>query len=62
VAVDRAGWPDARVLALRAPGTEQVLLDVHASAGQPGASQQGGAGGGRAGGENAAGDGPHWEV
>jgi hypothetical protein len=62
VAVDRAGWPDARVLALRAPGTEPVLLDVHASAGQPGASQQGGAGGGRAGGENAAGDGPHWEV
>jgi hypothetical protein len=29
VAVDRAGWPDARVLALRAPGTEPVLLDVH---------------------------------
>jgi hypothetical protein len=30
VAVDRAGWPDARVLALRAPGAEPVLLDVHA--------------------------------
>jgi hypothetical protein len=52
VAVDRAGWPDARVLALRAPGTEPVLLDVHARVGQ-----QGGAGG-----ESVAGDGPHWEV
>jgi hypothetical protein len=30
VAVDRAGWPDARVLAVRAPGREPVLLDVHA--------------------------------
>jgi len=30
VAVDRAGWPDARVLALRAPGAEPVLVDVHA--------------------------------
>ena len=29
VAVDRAGWPDARVLAVRAPGHEPVLLDVH---------------------------------
>jgi hypothetical protein len=29
VAVDRAGWPDVRVLALRAPGTEPVPLDVH---------------------------------
>lgn len=37
VAVERAGWPDARVLALRAPGTEPVSLDVHATAGQPGA-------------------------
>ena len=67
VAVDRACWPDARVLALRAPGTEPVLLDVHASAWParcrpPGAGQQGGAGGGRAGGESASGDGPHWEV
>ena len=32
VAVHRAGWPDARVLALRAPGTEPVPLDVHAAA------------------------------
>ncbi len=48
VAVDRAGWPDARVLALRAPGTEPVLLDVHAREGgdgQPGVP-----------------DGPHWEI
>jgi hypothetical protein len=30
VAVDRAGWPDARVLAVAAPGHEPVLLDVHA--------------------------------
>ncbi len=37
VAVHRAGWPDARVLALRAPGTEPVPLDVHADHGQPGA-------------------------
>jgi hypothetical protein len=37
VAVKRAGWPDARVLALRAPGTEPVPLDVHADHGQPGA-------------------------
>ena len=31
VAVQHAGWPDARVLALRAPGTEPTLLDVHAT-------------------------------
>lgn len=50
VAVERGGWPDARVLALRAPGTEPVLLDVHA---------RGSAGdGGQAGGYDA----PHWEV
>ena len=48
VAVDRAGWPDARVLALPAPGAEPVLLDVHAR--------------GRADGENAGRDGPHWEL
>jgi hypothetical protein len=57
VAVDRAGWPDARVLALRAPGAEPVPLDVH------GGREGGGrAGGENAAGENAAGDGPHWEV
>jgi hypothetical protein len=33
VAVQRAGWPDARVLALRAPGAEPVALDVHGTAG-----------------------------
>ena len=36
VAVERAGWPDARVLALRAPGAAPVLLDVHASDGRAG--------------------------
>jgi hypothetical protein len=30
VAVERAGWPRARVLALRAPGADPVPLDVHA--------------------------------
>jgi hypothetical protein len=33
VAVQRAGWPDARVLALRAPGAEPAELDVHGVAG-----------------------------
>ena len=37
VGVRRASWPDARVLALRAPGTEPVPLDVHSSGGRPGA-------------------------
>ena len=37
VAVQRAGWPDARVLGLRAPGTEPVPLDVHAAGGPSGA-------------------------
>jgi hypothetical protein len=47
VAVDRGGWPDARVLAVRAPGHEPVLLDVHArpDEGQDGADHA-----------------PHWEV
>jgi hypothetical protein len=30
VAVERAGWPDAQVLALRAPGAEPVSLIAHA--------------------------------
>jgi hypothetical protein len=30
VAVERAGWPDAHVLALRAPGAEPVSLSAHA--------------------------------
>ena len=36
VAVEGAGWPDARVLALRAPGTEPVSLSAHGSDGPPG--------------------------
>ncbi|MGH3193657.1 MAG: hypothetical protein ACRDPY_27510 [Streptosporangiaceae bacterium] len=32
VDVRQAGWPDARVLAMRAPGAEPVELDVHGSA------------------------------
>ena len=47
VAVDRAGWPDARVLALRAPGDEPVLLDVHAH---------------HYDGRDGPADAPHWEV
>ncbi len=47
VAVEQAGWPDARVLGVRAPGREPVPLDVHAS--------------GREGLADAA-DAPHWEV
>jgi hypothetical protein len=54
VAVARAGWPDARVLALRAPGTEPVPLDVHGTA--PGA-----AGAGLEVRPGAA-DAPHWET
>ena len=54
VAVDRAGWPDARVLALRAPGTEPVPLDVHARAAGP-------VGGGLEIRPSAA-DAPHWET
>ena len=54
VAVDRAGWPDARVLALRAPGTEPVLLDVHATA--PGSDRAG------LDVRPQAGDAPHWEA
>ncbi len=46
VAVDRAGWPDARVLALRAPGNEPVRLDVHA----------------REDGQDGPAGTPHWEV
>jgi hypothetical protein len=33
VAVVRPGWPDAQVLAVRAPGSEPVLLDVHGTEG-----------------------------
>ena len=54
VAVQRAGWPDARVLALRAPGTAPVPLDVHARAAGPvsGDRQV----------RPSAADAPHWEV
>jgi hypothetical protein len=41
VAVERAAWPDARVLALRAPGHEPVSLEAHASVGQHGAGRHG---------------------
>jgi hypothetical protein len=34
VAVERAGWPDARVLGVPAPGAEPVPLDVHAREGE----------------------------
>ena len=54
VAVERGGWPDARVLALRAPGTEPVPLDVHASREAP-----------ESGGlevRPGAPDAPHWEI
>ena len=47
VAVDRAGWPHARVRAVRAPGKEPVLLDVHARPHD---------------GRDGADDAPHWEV
>ncbi len=36
VAVERAGWPDAQVLALRAPGAEPVSLSAHATGSPPG--------------------------
>jgi hypothetical protein len=49
VAVERAGWPDARVLGVRSPGAEPVPLDVHAAEAAPG---------GRA----DTGDAPHWEM
>jgi hypothetical protein len=38
VAVARAGWPDAQVLALRAPGAEPVSLSAHAAGNPPGAA------------------------
>jgi hypothetical protein len=36
VAVERPGWPDARVLGLRAPGAEPVPIDVHDGGGGAG--------------------------
>jgi hypothetical protein len=32
VAVERPGWPDARVLAVRVPGADPIPLDVHGTA------------------------------
>jgi hypothetical protein len=58
VAVARAGWPDARVLALRAPGTEPVPLDVHATAPDPDPDPASGGLDVRP----AAADAPHWEI
>jgi len=40
VAVQRAGWPDARVLALSAPGREPVSLEAHADGGSSGAGDR----------------------
>ncbi len=54
VAVDRAGWPDARVLALRAPGAAPVALDVHA---RPAGPSSGGLDV-----RPSAADAPHWEI
>jgi len=65
VAVERAAWPDARVLALRAPGREPVSLEAHASTGQHGAGPPGapgGIGGGVPPGASSAPDTPHWEI
>jgi hypothetical protein len=58
VAVTRAGWPDAQVLALRAPGTEPVPLDVHATAPEPDPDPASGGLDVRP----AAADAPHWEI
>jgi hypothetical protein len=30
--MEQPGWPDARVRAVRAPGADPVLLDVHGTA------------------------------
>ena len=46
VAVEQPGWPEARVLGLRAPGAEPEPLDVHATLGAPGGPP----------------DAPHWET
>jgi hypothetical protein len=35
VAVERPGWPQARVLGLRSPGAEPEPLDLHADEGGP---------------------------
>ncbi len=60
VAVEAAGWPEARVLGLRVPGAEPVPLGVHASA--PGNGGRGPGGERACDGLAAAGDTPHWEM
>jgi hypothetical protein len=65
VAVERAAWPDARVLALRAPGREPVSLEAHGRAGQHGAGPPGapgGIGGVVPPGASRAPDTPHWDI
>ena len=63
VAVEAAGWPDARVLGLRVPGAEPVPLDVHASVPGPESDDRESGGGKRArDGLAGAGDAPHWEM
>ena len=62
VAVDRGGWPEARVLALPAPGAEPVLLDVHARGGAPAGPDGERASGESAGGTNGEIHAPHWEI
>jgi hypothetical protein len=54
VAVAQAGWPEARVLALRAPGTDPVPLDVHATAPGPASGDLEV--------RPTAADKPHWEI
>jgi hypothetical protein len=46
VGVEQPGWPEARVLGLRAPGAEPEPLDVHGTLGAPGGPP----------------DAPHWET
>jgi hypothetical protein len=55
VAVERAGWPDARVLALPAPGREPVPLEAHGRTGQHGTGQHGT-------GPPGTPDTPHWDI
>jgi hypothetical protein len=46
VSVEQPGWPEARVLGLRAPGAEPEPLDAHGTLGAPGGPP----------------DAPHWET
>jgi hypothetical protein len=62
VGVLRPGWPDARVLGLRAPGAEPVPLDVRAVTDSSGDGGQGVGQGAHRELGNGAGHGPHWEL